>query len=143
MVFNDYLEYVEGGLYWKRKPAKASLIKVGDRVGCLDKDGYRKFTLCGKYYREHRVIFFMHHGYWPELVDHIDRDISNNRIENLREASPKLNSRNTKSFSSFITYRKSRDIYEVRVEGNYVGSTRCPLIAYRLTLDSSFSVCGL
>lgn len=138
-VFNEYLEYRDGGLYWKKRPRKASLVFVGDRVGSLDKDGYRKFSLRGRYYREHRVIFFMHHMYWPTLIDHIDRDVSNNSIENLREATPKLNSRNSKRFNNFMTYRKGRDTYEVRYEGKYIGSSRCPMIARRLVIEA----CGV
>lgn len=42
-----------------------------------------------------RVAWAIHHGYWPEgLVDHIDGDCSNDRIENLREVSASENNRN-------------------------------------------------
>jgi hypothetical protein len=50
----------------------------------------------GKHYRLHRVIFFMHHGYLPDVIDHIDGDILNNKIENLRPATHTQNMRNTK-----------------------------------------------
>lgn len=89
----------------------------------------------------------MHKGYWPKLVDHIDRDIANNNIDNLRDASGRLNSRNSDKFKNFIYKRTNRlrDRYEVRVEGNYVGSSKCPLIAYRMSIDAPFGVnfCGI
>jgi hypothetical protein len=42
-----------------------------------------------------RVAWAIHHGTWPEgLVDHIDGDCTNDRIENLREVSASENNRN-------------------------------------------------
>jgi len=35
---------------------------------------------------EHQIVFALHHGYWPEMIDHVDRNKTNNRIENLRES---------------------------------------------------------
>lgn len=42
----------------------------------------------------HRGVFLYHHGYLPEHVDHIDRDTTNNRIENLRPATNAQNQYN-------------------------------------------------
>lgn len=49
------------------------------------------------HFKTHRLIFAMHHGYFPEVVDHIDGDTNNNRINNLRPCSIKENSRNLKN----------------------------------------------
>ncbi len=49
-----------------------------------------------KTYQLHRIIFFMHHGYLPEIIDHIDGNGLNNKIENLREATTSQNAWNTK-----------------------------------------------
>lgn len=45
-------------------------------------------------------------------------------------------------FKNFISKRTNGlcDRYEVRVEGNYVGSSKCPLIAYRISIDAPFGV---
>jgi hypothetical protein len=47
---------------------------------------------------EHRIIWSLVHGDIPEgyVIDHIDGDGCNNRIENLRCVTPQINSRNRK-----------------------------------------------
>lgn len=46
-------------------------------------------------YAEHRVIWAYFHGKWPDgVIDHIDRDRTNNRIENLRDVPNWLNLQN-------------------------------------------------
>lgn len=40
----------------------------------------------GVRYRVTHIIWALHHGIWPEIIDHIDHDKQNNKIENLREA---------------------------------------------------------
>jgi len=49
-----------------------------------------------KLYLTHRVIFLMHHGYMPVIVDHIDGNPKNNKIENLRDATYLQNALNVK-----------------------------------------------
>lgn len=87
------IEYRDGVLYWKND--RNFKVKAGDKVGanCL---GYLRFKLFGKTFANHRVIYFMHHGNFPEVVDHIDRDTLNNRIENLRAATKSDNKCNSK-----------------------------------------------
>lgn len=50
-----------------------------------DKRGYIKVWYEGKYVWKHRLVWFQNHGYWPEIIDHVDDDKSNNDISNLRE----------------------------------------------------------
>jgi hypothetical protein len=45
---------------------------------------------------EHRLVFFLHHGRWPEVTDHINGIRDDNRIENLRECDATQNAYNAK-----------------------------------------------
>jgi len=57
---------------------------IGDVAGSIGPQGYSLIRVLGKCRRVHRLIFLMHHGYLPDMLDHIDRNPRNNRIENLR-----------------------------------------------------------
>lgn len=92
--FDDVLEYREGNLFWK--VAVGRRVRVGDPVGNDTGDGHLQFQIKGVNCYVHRVIFLMHHGYLPKQVDHKNNIVSDNRIENLREATHAENVRNCK-----------------------------------------------
>jgi len=47
---------------------------------------YPRISVNGKPRSLHRIVFCWHHGYFPKVIDHINNDRLDNRIENLREA---------------------------------------------------------
>jgi HNH endonuclease len=64
-------------------------------VQSINKDGYFSVRLSRKTYIAHRVIFLVMTGRWPEPgIDHINRDKTDNRWANLREASAAENNNN-------------------------------------------------
>lgn len=91
----ELFDYREDGTL-VRRVATRNRVKAGTIAGSLRGDGYLVVRVDSRPYLLHRVIFLYHYGYSPEnQVDHIDRNPSNNRIENLREVSQTCNNRNT------------------------------------------------
>ena len=81
----------DGKLYWRK--ARGS-VKGGGRAGTITPFGYRVVRLEGRNYKEHRLIYSMHHNRWPVgQIDHIDGVRDNNKIENLREVTRAENAR--------------------------------------------------
>lgn len=59
--------------------------RIGPVVS-MGTDGYYRMKFDGKFYRTHRIIFFMSTGIDPaqQVVDHIDGNRLNNNADNLR-----------------------------------------------------------
>ena len=72
----SYCPYT-GALTWRQ---------TGRPAGWLEPDGYRRLEFQGASYRAHRVAWCLLHGAdpGPLLVDHMNRDRSDNRASNLR-----------------------------------------------------------
>jgi len=90
---NELFEYRDGELYWKI-PTKGH--SVGMLAGSVNKLKYRAIKINSKLYKAHRLIYLMFNGELPKMIDHIDNNPSNNRIENLRPANTSLNRQNAK-----------------------------------------------
>jgi hypothetical protein len=88
-IADQYLRYEDGNLFWK--VSNSNRVKIGDKIVSKSSYGYFRLSINGTRYFAHRVIYLMHHGYMPDIVDHIDMDITNNRIENLRAATKSQN----------------------------------------------------
>lgn len=120
-----------GHFHWRVKTnARAP---AGARAGCQRRDGYRLIGLRGKMILEHRLAWLFVHGAWPTgHLDHIDCDPSNNRIENLREATVSENHRNVRlqknNSSGFkgVTYHRKSAVFQAQIKlhgrNHYLGS---------------------
>lgn len=89
------LTYRDGMLYWKERLSSKGV--VGKIAGSDVKSRhYRKIGINGKRYFTHRIIWIMLNGPIPSRmeIDHINRDHTDNRIENLRLVSRSQNSLN-------------------------------------------------
>lgn len=69
----------------------------------LDTHGYPIVRVCGREFRAHRLAWIIARGNWPAAdIDHINRNRTDNRIANLREATRRENLGNS-SLSSHNT----------------------------------------
>jgi hypothetical protein len=121
MNWHELFEYSDGRLLL-RVPTQRK--RVGDEAGSQAGKGYRQVKMPGPkrsavYVREHRVIWEMHHGPVPDgwVVDHVDGDTSNNRLENLRLATISQNAANAGHHSDNIL--KRRGVYFDKAYGRY------------------------
>jgi len=148
----ELFEYRDGTLYgkevsWRRKASNSRC--AGRPLGTQMSSGHLhlKFQDRGgnkHKFLVHRLIYLMHHGALPEMLDHIDRDPRNNRIENLRPASKSLNSQNRGAQSNSKwgmrgIYKDSLGGYVVHIKLDGVrhslGRTKCLGEAWRMRKD--------
>ena len=96
MNYREWLSYdPDTGLFkWLKTSASKAL--AGNIAGYrTDKRGYIRIGLFGQRIFAHRLAWFFHYGAWPEQdIDHVNGNPSDNRIANLREATPSQNGYN-------------------------------------------------
>lgn len=59
-------------------------------------EGYLEGQVKGETLLAHRVAWVMTYGYWPDQIDHINGEKTDNRIANLRSVTKAINGRNAK-----------------------------------------------
>ena len=89
----NLFDYKDGFLYWKES---GSGRKINRPIGCKNKDGYLQCKVNNKQWKVHRLIWIWHGNKLIDglQIDHIDRNRSNNKIENLRLVTPSQNRQN-------------------------------------------------
>lgn len=92
-----YLKYdpESGAITWWR--SRHGTKGAGSRAGKADEstNGYRVIGFFGDYYRASHIAWVLTYGEWPSMIDHINGDRADDRIDNLRESSPRENALNT------------------------------------------------
>ena len=125
------VEYDSGtGLFYWNSPRANNKIQAGDVAGSLHPTGYVKLTFAyegrTRSISAHRLAYYMSYGTLPKVIDHANGDGSDNRIENLREATyqqNRMNARVRSDNASKVTgvyYRKDCDKWraEISKDGN-------------------------
>ena len=81
------------GLFKHKKRRRG--VKQGSLAGSLKPDGYVLLCINGLFFQAARVAWLYVNGVWPtHTIDHINRVRSDNRISNLRDVTPQVNSFN-------------------------------------------------
>ena len=97
---NERFEYKDGQLIYKIKTSKK--MNIGDEAGSVDNRGYRVIIINYKRYMAHRLVWTYHNGEIPTgfEIDHINQTKADNRIENLRLATPSQNRSNVTKYKN-------------------------------------------
>jgi len=75
---------------------RGSNAPAGSVAGCITRRGYRVIMIDHYQHLAHRLAWLHTHGRWPaNQIDHINRDCADNRLVNLREATPAQNKANS------------------------------------------------
>lgn len=94
-LLQSLFDYKDGNLFWKTSPN--SRIVIGSKCGSSDAYGYQCVKINKKAYKVHRLIWMYFYGEMPNIIDHIDGNKQNNKIENLRNVTQFENCQNSKS----------------------------------------------
>lgn len=82
----------ETGRFWWNERGQGRQVEVP--AGSKNSEGYVCLMWEGKKVQAHRLAWFLTYGYWPKVIDHVNRVRDDNRIVNLREVTHKENQRN-------------------------------------------------
>lgn len=114
-------DYKDGELWWKERKQGRQMDRP---AGSFDANGYRQIQLNGRFYRLHRLVWRWHHrtlidGY---IIDHIDNNPANNRIENLQQISQAGNvcrSERVKNPKGCVSFHTQRQKWRVTLTRDY------------------------
>jgi hypothetical protein len=118
------------------------IAQAGKQAGCTRSTrGYRKIRIDGRLFPAHRLAWLYVTGRWPvACIDHRNLDPSDNRFDNLREATPSQNMFNMRGQKSAfplkgvhrgtVTGKAWRSCISAGKKAIHLGSFDCPAAAH-------------
>lgn len=112
------------GLFFWKCSGQGRKVFPNKPVGNANGQGYIEISINRKKFQAHRLAWFLSKGRWPEEVDHINHNISDNRLLNLREVTHSENQHNQKIHKNNTTgvhgvsYSKRDKKYEAHIRLN-------------------------
>lgn len=88
--------FLYDGSHLVNRIARGSKAPVGRTFGAVDKNGYIAGFVDGQRYYEHRLVWKMQYGSEPSVIDHINEDKTDNRLDNLQVLSSGQNCRKSR-----------------------------------------------
>ena len=91
MKIEDLVRYEPetGKFFWKTSRPGASF---NSEAGHITGRGYVVVKVAWEPYLGHRLAWYLMTGEWPYRIDHKDNNFSNNKLDNLRNATDSQNS---------------------------------------------------
>ena len=96
----ELLDYdpMTGVMKWRKTGMGRRLDRI---AGSADRHGYLQTRINGRMYFNHRLAWVYVHSTWPQhVIDHINGNPADNRIENLRDVPRKMNQENQRRAAS-------------------------------------------
>ncbi len=128
-----------GDFIWTKN--RMGPVRKGEIAGSIDNNGYVKIWIDRKQYRAQRLAFLYMEGKFPDIADHKNGIVSDNRWCNLRNLSKSANGQNISKPRShnkcgFLGVQKSADgekfVARIVINGKekYIGIFNTPELAH-------------
>lgn len=150
--FEKWLRYEPDTGFFFRAVDSTGARKAGERITNAGRDGYLRIIIKGTQYQGHRVAWIMAgRGEPPAIIDHINGDRTDNRIENLRAADAQLNVVNSRkrancssSLKGITRHNSGRWQAAIKFHGKYhhLGMFADEASAHQAYMDAATSFYG-
>ena len=127
-TLHELFYYREDGNLIRKKSTTGNGNYAGRAIGTNPKkdraNRYSTTKIQGQHWCVHKLIYLYHHGIVPDQLDHINRNTTDNRIENLRPVSASQNASNRTLFKTStsgykgVSWHKASNKWFVYVDVN-------------------------